>query len=154
MKKQIGLRGGRQELCPSRGLGCVPLGQQVGKAPTLDLQTLEVTALLPGPQGTGIHPCALVLVWGTHLLAHAITGVRLRRLRGAGKCRMAVGVLRLAVGVGTPLTIRVIIVAVGVTVTGQVARGCPAWWVQQVQTVLQRHVHLWVGTMKTCISGH
>lgn len=87
----------------------------------------------------------LLQVWGAHLLAQPMAGVRLCRLRGAGQGGLVVGVLCLAVGVGTCLAIRVVVVAVGVAVTGQVARGCPAWWVQQVQAVLQSHVHLWGG---------
>lgn len=86
---------------------------------------------------------------GTHLLAQAVARGHLRWLGGAGQPGLVTRVLGLAVGVGARLAVRVLVVAVGTTVTGQVARGCCTWRVQQLQTVLPCQICLRVGMTQT-----
>lgn len=63
-------------------------------------------------------------------------------LRGTGQPRLVTSILCLTISVGARLPICVIIVAVGVAVTRQVARGHPTRWVQQVQIVLGCYICL------------
>lgn len=140
----MGGSGAGQGLCPS--LGRLPLDTQRGTDTQLDAAAARGDTL-PVPQGWEFHPrarhCAtlfcpprplyqsggthlftLAVAWGQLCWLGGVQGVaqgQLCWLRGTGQPGLVIGILCLAISVGTRLPIRVVIVTVGMAVTCQVA---------------------------------